>query len=103
MSYGRVYFARNITGVKIGFTKKSLNKKLSSLNLSQVSNNFEMCNSIFVHKPKLIKEKIIDKINNKRINNEIFDISDKEISKLCNEFNVKIEDSDYESSARGII
>ena len=97
MSYGRVYFARNKTGVKIGFTKISFKKKLVHLNISQLSGDFTIINSIYVHKPKLIKEKIIEKILKKKINREIFDLSNDEINKLCQEFNVKIEDSDFES------
>jgi hypothetical protein len=50
-SYGNVYFARNKTGVKIGFTKISLKDKLLSLNVSQLSDDFKICNSIYVHKP----------------------------------------------------
>jgi hypothetical protein len=99
MSYGIIYFARNKTGVKIGFTKISLKNKLNQLNTSQISDDFKICNSIYVHKPKYIKEKIIDKIFNKKINRELFDLTDEDIDKLCNEFNIKIEDSDYESES----
>ncbi len=99
MSYGIIYFARNKTGVKIGFTKISLKNKLNQLNTSQISDDFKICNSIYVHKPKYIKDKIIDKIFNKKINRELFDLTDEDIDKLCNEFNIKIEDSDYESES----
>jgi len=59
MSKGFIYFAKNITGYKLGFTKIKLNDAIKNLNTSQIIQNFTLVNAISVNYPKKIKMKYL--------------------------------------------
>jgi len=99
MSYGKVYFARNSTGVKLGFTKKPIKRGINdNCNLSMVVDNFTLIEYISVKKPKSVKSLIEDEIISKNINRDLYDMTNDSIQKLCDKYRQNLEeDSDYES------
>jgi hypothetical protein len=105
MSYGKVYFARNSTGVKLGFTKKSIKKGINdNCNLSMVVDSFTLIEYITVKKPKSVKALIASELLNKNINKDLYNLTltNDSINKLCNKYRQNLdEDSDYESDDEG--
>ena len=82
MSKGFIYFARNITGYKLGFTKNKLTDAIKNLNTSQIIENFTLVNAISVNYPKKIKNEISKKLVDKRINKDLYNITPKDISDI---------------------
>ncbi len=99
MSYGKVYFSRNKTGVKLSFTKIRLNRAIDNLNVCQLCENFTLVQFIIVKYPKSVKGRIEDEIKKKKINRDLYDLTDVDIQKLCTKYKQNLHnDSDYEES-----
>ena len=99
MSYGKVYFSRNKTGVKLSFTKIRLNRAIDNLNVCQLCENFTLVQFIIVKYPKSVKGRIEDEIKKKKINRDLYDLTDVDIQKLCAKYKQNLHnDSDYEES-----
>jgi len=91
MSFGKVFFARNNTGVKLGFTNLiNIDTSVKRLDISHIPQDFTLCNYILVSRPKHIKFQISREISHKKIHRDLYDISDYTISRLCD----KYEESD---------
>jgi hypothetical protein len=87
MSFGKVFFARNNTGVKLGFTNLiNIEDAVKRLNISHVPQKFKLCNYILVKNPKSVKSKISDEISHKKIHIDLFNISEYTISRLCDKY-----------------
>jgi len=99
MSYGKVYFSRNKTGVKLSFTKIRLNRAIDNLNVCQLCENFTLVQFIIVKYPKSVKGRIEDEIKKKKINRDLYDLTNVDIQKLCAKYKQNLNnDSDYEES-----
>jgi hypothetical protein len=87
MSFGKVFFARNNTGVKLGYTNlKNIETPIKRLNVSQITEEFTLCNYILVDNPKKVKSEISYEINNRKIHNDLYNISNYTISRLCDKY-----------------
>ena len=87
MSFGKVFFARNNTGIKLGFTKlANIDTTIKRLDISHIPQEFTLCNYILVYQPKHIKFQISREIAHKKIHRDLYDISDYTISRLCDKY-----------------
>jgi len=87
MSFGKVFFARNKTGVKLGFTNLiNIDTSIKRLDISHIPQEFILCNYILVSRPKHIKFKISREISHKKIHRDLYNISDYTISRICDKY-----------------
>ena len=82
ISNGFIYFAKNITGYKLGFTKIKLSDAIKNLNTSHISEDFTLVNAINVNYPKKIKNQISKRLVDKKINKDLYDITHKDVSAI---------------------
>ena len=90
MSKGFIYFAKNITGYKLGFTKNKLSDAIKNMNTSYIIENFTLVNAISVNYPKKIKNEISKKLVDKRINKDLYNITPKDISDILFDIEMKL-------------
>jgi hypothetical protein len=90
MSIGFIYFAKNITGYKLGFTKIKLADAIKNLNTSQITENFTLVDAIKVNSPKKIKNEISKKLVFNRINKDLYNITPKDIYSLMINLELKL-------------
>jgi len=87
MSFGKVYFARNNTGIKLGFTNlKKIEESIKRLDISHIPQEFTLCNYILVNNPKSVKFQIACEISHKRIHRDLYNITEYTISRLCEKY-----------------
>ena len=91
---GKVFFARNITGVKLAFSNISIKKAIDNLNVSQLSGNFTLCEYIKVSKPRIVKSEIASFISDRRINKDLYKLNESEIFHICSLFSKKYSEYD---------
>jgi hypothetical protein len=96
---GKVFFARNITGVKLAFSNISIKKAIDNLNVSQLSGNFTLCEYIKVSKPRIVKSEIASLIYDRRINKDLYNLDESEIFRICSLFSKKYSKYDDESDS----
>ena len=87
MSKGFIYFAKNITGYKLGFTKIKINDAIKNLNTSQLIENFYLIGAITVNHPKKIKNEISKYLIDKKINKDLYNLSNNDIIHIFNLLN----------------
>jgi len=95
MSKGFIYFAKNITGYKLGFTKNKLSDAIKNLNTSQIIENFTLVDAIRVNYPKKIKNEISKKLVDKRIHKDLYDISHNDISDILLDIEIELNLSTF--------
>ena len=87
LSFGKVFFARNNTGIKLGFTNlKKIEDSIKRLDISNIPEKFILCNYILVNNPKSVKFQISREIIDKKIHRDLYDISDYTIERLCDKY-----------------
>jgi hypothetical protein len=83
---GKVFFARNLDGCKLSFTNIRLNDALYNINKSYDEDDyFFIIKYIIIKNPKKIRDYISKKIIDKRNDNNLYDITDDEITSLFDE------------------
>lgn len=89
LSFGKVFFARNKTGIKLGFTKlEKINESIKRLDNSHIPEKFTLCNYILVNNPKSVKFQISREIMHKKIHRDLYDITDYTIERLCDKYRI---------------
>lgn len=67
LSFGKVFFARNNTGIKLGFTNlKKIEDSIKRLDISHIPEKFTLCNYILVNNPKVLNSKFHAKFSIKK-------------------------------------
>lgn len=78
MTVGIIYFAKNYTGYKLGFTKINVKYAIENLNISQIGENFEFVCGGIAKNPKSVKDKLKNKIKENLIQKDLYNfINDK--------------------------
>jgi hypothetical protein len=94
MSAGYIYIAKNITGYKLGFTKIKIYDAIKNLNTSQLIQNFDLICAINVNHPKKIKNELSKEWINKKINRDLYNLSNSDIVNVFIKLNDNIKKDD---------
>jgi hypothetical protein len=91
MTFGYIYIAKNITGYKLGFTKIKIYDAIKNLNTSQLNQNFDLICAINVNYPKKVKNELSKEWINKRINRDLYNLSNSDIINIFIKLNDNIK------------